>query len=42
MTKRPMLFGLAAASVLCLGLAAIDAVTILTQPLLPWFTWMFP
>lgn len=42
MSKRPILFGLVAAGVICLGLAAIDAVTILSRPLLPWFAWMFP
>lgn len=42
MSKRPILFGLTAATILCLGLAAIDAVTILARPLLPWFAWMFP
>lgn len=42
MNKRPVLFGLAAMVLICLTLALLDAVTVVTRPLLPWFAWMFP
>ncbi len=42
MTKRPLLFCLAAITLISLALAATDAVAILTRPLAPWFAWMLP
>ncbi len=42
MNKRPILFGIASLALICIAVAALDAVTIATRPLLPWFAWMFP
>jgi hypothetical protein len=42
MSKRPLLMVIAATMVICLVAAAVDAITILMRPVLPWFAWMLP
>ena len=42
MNKRPVLFGLSAMVLICLTLALLDAISVVTRPLLPWFGWMSP
>jgi len=42
MKQRPLLVGIALVIGLCLALAAIDVVTVLTKPLHPWFAWLLP
>ncbi|MDN3277445.1 hypothetical protein QWJ07_24480 [Frankia sp. RB7] len=42
MSRRPLLMMIIATVVICLAAAAVDAITILMRPVLPWFAWMLP